>query len=356
MQLAMQLAMQLGVAALVAVVVVVVLRIKKEGLKDTWCDSTCKKCRACEKKPGSNAKNGCTVCAACRACTKEKLKANAKPNAKPKPRPEPKPNAKPNANAQRVKLRSIGKTYAPDELDLRSPSGKRGAIGPWQGKTALKATYRARARGPGASDLDVTLAPAGFVPATQLRVGFKWWVDADFPWGRDVREAAGKILGLQIGTGSASGGDYSSTGASVRVVWHRNGGVAPYVYPQGGPGDQDAGVRAVTDVEKGMHLFNPDDKDDASQWPLRLVTNAWNDIELFCKLNTPGKRDGVVELAVNGTRKRLDNFRYLVGSARGRNATINGVHIQTFFGGGDNSYAPPRKTHSWFADFWFKAS
>ena len=66
------------------------------------------------------------------------------------------------------------------------------------------------------------------------------------------------------------------------------------------------------------------------------------------KLNTPGQKDGVLELAVNGQKRSLSTVRW-----RNNTAQIMGVQIHPFFGGGSDDYAPPRQTRAWYADFQF---
>ena len=237
--------------------------------------------------------------------------------------------------------------YAVNDPRLNVQGGTRrgGAIEVFQNKLALKATYPAGGIGGASSDLNLVIAPSQFFPAREVWFAFRWFVDPNFPWTpSDVKKSAGKILGFKIGTGEASGGNYSRTGATYRVVWHHDGGIGPYMYPQAASAsnlDQSDEVKAVWKVQMGMHLF------PGRLW---LRRNAWNDVAMYCKLNTPGKKDGVVKLTVNGQSVVLRSFRYLLAGSK---AAINGVMLQTFFGGGSSEYAPPRATHSWFSDFRF---
>ncbi len=232
------------------------------------------------------------------------------------------------------------------------------------GKQAIMATYAANRRGGGSSDLRCSLTYGNLFPATQLWFGFKWYVADNFPWDAgQVSKAGGKILGLRIGDGDASGGDYSTTGASFRVTWSWTGGVGPYMYPQlrrnsSGQAvsqqemDQSGEVwtTAGGQIAKGLHLFHPPhrDKQNPGAWALRVAKGRWNDISIFCKLNTPGQQDGIMKITVNGVSRVLTTFRY-----RYDNALINDININTFFGGGDNSYAPPQETYSYYSDFRF---
>ena len=242
--------------------------------------------------------------------------------------------------------------------------GSPGTLVTWNGLQAIQATYAAGQRGGSSSDLRCSFTYGNFFPATQLWFGFKWYVADNFPWDAgQIPKAGGKILGMRIGDGDASGGDYSSTGASFRVTWSWTGGIGPYMYPQL---RNNVSGRAVSKQEmdqsdevwstaggqiaKGLHLFHPPhrSKQDPAAWPMRVLKGQWNDISIFCKLNTPGQKDGIMKITVNGVSRALTSFRY-----RYDNAQIEDININTFFGGGDSSYAPRQETRSYYADFKF---
>jgi hypothetical protein len=226
------------------------------------------------------------------------------------------------------------------------------------GKKAYQIEYEARQRGPGGTNVGMAFRVPAFLPAEQLRVRFKVYYPQDYPWGPEMKKTAGKIFGFQIGEGESSGGKYSTTGATFRVTWNLNGGAGPYLYPQlkrdhgGTPTwsqlDQTDEIKRIAgggDISGvAMHLWYPEDKND--KWTFKLEKERWNEIEMFCKLNTPGKYDGVLELAINGVRRRTDAFRYRYDKSK-----INELIFSTFFGGGNLDYAPPRATNAWYADF-----
>lgn len=235
------------------------------------------------------------------------------------------------------------------------------------GKVAFEALYKKGEIHPKGSSLNADLIPKEFFPSEQVRFSFKLMFDDNFPWGSDRKKVGGKIIGFFIGQGKASGGNYTKTGSSFRLTWSFNGGVGPYLYPQvknphakGGSGGQDISwadldqskeVQAVSYVAAGIHMFYPKKKENIENWDLKLKKGAWNDIEMFIKLNTPGKQDGTLSLTVNGVNKRLDTVRF-----RNDNAKIERVEIATFFGGGTKEYAPPQDTRAWYADFGFSKS
>lgn len=215
------------------------------------------------------------------------------------------------------------------------------------------------------SNMYCNLTPRAFFPSEQCRFAFKVWFDDNFPWGDEMKKVGGKLLGFRIGKGDAQGGDYSSTGASFRMTWARHGGVGPYLYPQvrgeyskkkAGKNitwkelDQSEEVQAVSDIASGVHMFYPKrkGKGEIEQWDLRLHKGKWNEIEMFCRLNTPGRKDGILEVTVNGVKKSVSSVRY-----RNDDSKLEQIKISTFFGGGNDDYAPPQDTRIWFADFAF---
>jgi hypothetical protein len=237
-----------------------------------------------------------------------------------------------------------------DDSRLRMSGKKHGPIAQFNGLKALKVSYQGGQRGGGSTDTNVKLSPSPFFPAEEVWFGFKWWVPTDYPWRKgQVEKIGGKIIGLFIGTGDASGGNYSTTGASFRLTWGENGELHAYVYPQvrqaagASPGaaalDQSPEVQAVWQVTgKGTSLFK-------GRSGMYMKTGAWNDISMYARLNTPGQKNGILKFSLNGVSKQLTTYRY-----RYDNAKINNVTIHSFFGGGDNRWAPPRSTTSYYAD------
>lgn len=262
-----------------------------------------------------------------------------------------------------TKLRPPDRAFQAGDTGLRA-TGRLAPLVTKGGRKAYEITLRRGKIHAEGSDMHAYLAPKAFFPSDTVRLSFKAWFDDNFPWGTSQKRVGGKLLGFRIGTGDAQGGDYSSTGASVRLTWALNGGIGPYLYPQvrknyskkrsGNIGwdmlDQSREVRGVSEIASGVHMFYPRDR-DVSNWDLRLRKRRWNEIELACRLNTPGKHDGVLELTVNGVTKRIDSVRYRYDDAR-----IESVKISTFFGGATDDYAPPADTKVWLADFGFSKS
>ena len=242
-------------------------------------------------------------------------------------------------------------------------TGRPGPVVTKDGLRAYEVSYKKGQIGGGSSSMNVTLSPRAFFPGEAVRMRFKVMFEPGFPWGPAMKKSGGKIIGLWVGTGAASGGSYSTTGASYRLTWSYNGGVGPYLYPQlrqkhdkkrSGENptwaqlDQSAEVQRASNIAAGLHVFYPRNKKDPGSWDMRLREGVWNEVEMFMRLNTPGRQDGVLELTVNGVTKRLSSVRY-----RYDNAKITGAKIHSFFGGGTTEYAPTHDCKAWYADFRF---
>lgn len=223
----------------------------------------------------------------------------------------------------------------------------------WQGKKAFKVTYKGGKIHSGATNCNMSFDPTGVFPATQCRATFSVWVADNFPWEKTPgKSIGGKFGGFRIGTGVASGARYSTTGASYRLTFHEQGGLTGYLYPAMKSAfvgrkaswkrqDQSMDVQRVSVISSGVTVWYKNDE-------LALKKGQWNTVDMFLRLNTPGKYDGVMELTVNGVKKRLDTVRYRYDSAK-----INSFHLSTFFGGSTTKFAPPQDTTVWFADYAF---
>ena len=284
----------------------------------------------------------------------------------PGPRPTPPPSAAPllPTPAPTRGPTPVGMTVFQAGDPALKVSGKSAPVVTKAGKKAFEVTYPKGTRGGGGTNMNALIAPASFFPSEQCRFSFKWFVDPGFPWNPStMKKSTGKILGFYIGSGDASGGNYSKTGATYRITWGFHGGVAAYVYPQVKKSDssRDISWTALDQspefqknayIAMGVHVWHHQkDQRDPAAWDMKLKEGQWNDIEMYIKLNTPGKYDGIMELKVNGVMKRLSAVRF-----RYDNAKINGIKLHTFFGGSTLEYAPPRDVKSWYADFGFARS
>ena len=199
------------------------------------------------------------------------------------------------------------------------------------------------------------MRPPQFFPSDTCRVRFRLKFDDRFEWsGSATRNVSGKIAGFMIGNGPASGGKFSTTGASYRLTFYRDRGAKAYLYPQlrqnfegGSPPwsllNQSPELVEQSYVSSGVHVFAPNRRPQLS-----FQMGVWNDVQMLCKLNSPGKFDGVMELSINGESRRLTTVRY-----RDTPIKITSFLVAPFFGGSTQNYAPGTDINMWFADFGF---
>jgi hypothetical protein len=150
--------------------------------------------------------------------------------------------------------------------------------------------------------------------------------DTDFAFVR-----GGKLPGLA--GGAANAGGRRPTGAdgwSARMMWRAGGEVVQYVYHVDQP--TDFGEDFQWD-RGGQRFFRP---------------GAWHRVEHRIAINTPGRRDGVVQGWFDGLPaldRRDVRFRDVDAFA------IDQFAFSTFFGGSDPSWAPTKDEHITFDEF-----
>lgn len=205
-------------------------------------------------------------------------------------------------------------------------SFKKSGLAAFQGETVLRAFYQ---KGSGtssdphhdASGMSVTSEAVPIVGAKALVVAFDIYFDpARWHWSR-----GGKLGGIFVGTGKASGGRHSDDGASHRIMWQEDGGAISYVYPPAGLPQRDPKLKA-SNYGIGYHH-------QAFQGALKA--GQWNHVEIGVKLNSfrGGKpaMDGKAVLTVNGVTAALDGINW----SKSPDIQITSFEYNTFFGGPD---------------------
>lgn len=180
------------------------------------------------------------------------------------------------------------------------------------------------------------------LPATDVTLSYSVAFPHTFEWSR-----GGKLPGLFVGYGEATGGHKSATAASCRLMWQREGGLVVYVYlPTGVRQNADYARVARKNDKYGDMLFaaakltlqrTPSDGDD-----------IWNAIVMRVKLNSFDSdgvpvSDGTVSISVNG---QAASFTGIIWRRR-RNIQISHISFTTFYGG---KWRCPRDTHADFKD------
>lgn len=178
-------------------------------------------------------------------------------------------------------------------------------------------------------------------PKEDATVTFEVYFPANFQW-----KKGGKLgLGLGIGDGleTATGGDWQKTCGSVRCMWREEGEAIGYLYlPLEGKRGSEAVHRAQTpDVRKaldgtistktGLNVWYTKDHPTRA---MRFKRGRWNEVSLRVKLNTPGKNDGLLELKVNGSTRKLDTVCF----RKSRDIKLNGIIFHYFFGGASKEW------------------
>ena len=205
----------------------------------------------------------------------------------------------------------------------------------------LSLTYKANDHG-GSSGASFRASPAG-LPASEATLMYELWLPAAFDFVK-----GGKLPGFCFGDGCSSGGDWRAGSGSIRLMWRskngKDGHIIGYLYTSHGDnekGNKAQGAAMRADMHEsgrtGIGVFN-----DGS---LPLKRGAWNSIKLHVKLNDKGKANGVLEIQVNGKKKRVDDVAY-----RAKDELINSVNFVSFFGGGDSSWDSPRPQTVKFRD------
>ena len=142
----------------------------------------------------------------------------------------------------------------------------------------------------------------------------------------------GKLPGL--GGGSANTGGHKPDGTdgwSARIMWRAGGRIVQYVYHPDQPTE-----------------YGEDFPWDFGGCPKFFTPGQWECVETYARMNDPGKHNGVIVSWLNGEKAlEVTNLRF-----RDRaDLKIDKMLFETFFGGGDSSWASPRKQSASFDNF-----
>ncbi|MDF1656923.1 MAG: hypothetical protein P1U58_04880 [Verrucomicrobiales bacterium] len=138
----------------------------------------------------------------------------------------------------------------------------------------------------------------------------------------------GKLPGMTSGGSRFTGGrpPGKAGGWSARYMWRREGALELYFY--------HPGMKSQYGERHALKTT--------------LVPGKW--VELIQRIDTgePGKKDGVIEIDVDGeTKLRLEELE-LHGTKYG---PVDSFFFSTFFGGNSSSWAPPEDASICFDDF-----
>lgn len=137
----------------------------------------------------------------------------------------------------------------------------------------------------------------------------------------------GKLPGLYGGAGNSGGVIPNGTdGFSFRLMWDKNGMGVVYAY-------------LPSSITYGSGFF---------RGRFTFVPGTWHQITQELKLNDPDKSNGLLRLWFDGllVGEQDDLLIRTVGALK-----INGIFFDLFFGGNDDSWAPPSDTYVDFSSF-----
>ena len=215
------------------------------------------------------------------------------------------------------------------------------------GETTIKIKKGIHGSGSGAA---FRANPWNKLPADAITLSYEVFFPSDFQWVK-----GGKLPGLCFGTANgecSTGGDWRRDQGSFRVMWRDNGQAIGYSYMAiaGGPsqafGAQGTGYKDITDPtgRTGHDLWK---KKDAG---LQLK-KGWNTVTMELRMNTPGKKDGVISLTVNGVNRTVRDTVFRQAS----NVKFTNVLVVSFFGGGSSEWNSPVNTYIKYKNFRFDA-
>lgn len=159
---------------------------------------------------------------------------------------------------------------------------------------------------------------------------YSYWVK--FPANFDFVRG-GKLPGIgsfepRVGGMKPNGND----GWSVRVMWDKDGKLGQYVY----------------------HPDQPRNFGEFFAWDMPpLEQDRWYQLKTLVRLNTPGKRDGVITSWLNG---KLVLDKHDLRFRNGSDLKIERFLFAVFFGGTGAEWAPKRDTLLYLDDFNLSAS
>jgi hypothetical protein len=237
----------------------------------------------------------------------------------PTPAPVPQPS---NRVISTLDLRSL--TKGGGSWNIKKYNLKKSNITQFKGEDVIRCWYSKNSgtsRNPGVGGFSFEATPNGM---NRDAVVFSW--EVYYPRGFQFARG-GKFGGVHVGYGAASGGNFSTTGASNRVMWQTDGGIIAYVYPPSGLWQK---VPGLDSKGYGTGFFN-------KELARSLKTDSWNKIELGTKLNTfkngAPQADGETSVTVNGKRMVQTGINW----RRSEDLKISAFDMGTFFGGPDPS-------------------
>jgi len=200
--------------------------------------------------------------------------------------------------------------------------------------------------------------PRESLPAESAVLSYSVYFPQNFAWVR-----GGKLPGVCIGDRAwscATGGNWSETAGSVRVMWHSNGVATAYVYIPTQVSKDKNGPNSAFDAQgpdfKRVSLGDSFGTTGVNSWcladgGLQFVAGAWNNVTLVVAMSTPNVTDGILSLTVNGVTRSVKDVTWRTKS----DVKVSSMLVQTFFGGSSIAWASPTATYTLFNNYSFAA-
>lgn len=182
---------------------------------------------------------------------------------------------------------------------------------------------------------------------TSLTLEYEVMFDLSFDWNR-----GGKLPGLWGGSRDCSGGRIKDTCFSTRLMWRPNGDGEVYAYvthSQDPSFDQWCSRYDNSHTEPYRHIHcTPTTGIEIGRGAFRFVTHKWHKIRQEVHLNAHAGSKGEIILWVD------DHAEIHVTDIIMRPDTgfgFDGLFFSTFYGGGDQSWACPQDTYTYYRNF-----
>ncbi len=169
----------------------------------------------------------------------------------------------------------------------------------------------------------------GLPPAHAYYLDYRVYFTGGFAWVK-----GGKLPGLVGGTHTSGCKAASPGGWSARCMWRRGGWGEVYLYDQ--------------------NRVNRCGDDYPFPAPGTFAVAHWNRITEHVVVNTPGRKDGKIEAWLNGVLQDTLNNVELRGDVGADVALVDQVSLETFYGGGNPSWAPPQDMQAQFSAFYVR--
>ena len=194
--------------------------------------------------------------------------------------------------------------------------------------------------------------PNNKLPAQSVTMSYEVYFPADLQWIK-----GGKLPGVCFGTADgkcSTGGDWQPDSGSFRVMFREDGLAIGYSYlaikggAQAAINAQGSGYKDVV-VATGGTGHDLWKKKNAG---LRFKKGTWNAVTMQLQMNTPGKKDGVISLTVNGDNRTVKDTMFRQDAS----VKFTNAIVVSFFGGGSDDWNSPIDTTIKFRNFRFDAA